>query len=1074
VGGIPLIDVTTWNDDQIVGTVQNGSTSSTQVPLCSLQQRGTGNGGARCGELEITAANGKKSIDTVTVTIGGKAPTYVSPGPDAIQNAIDAALPGDLLIVAPGTYDERLLMWKPLRLQGVGAASVTVFADAHPSGKMDVWRRKVNCLFGIGLNGALINNSTTSPNFNLYDPTGAYTCPFNGTAQIDAIPGEPIVGWDANLNGNLAELLQEPTLMGAYEGAAITVLGKGLVNPNTPGVCDALDAGGCILLTTNQCSNNLSSNSPNARSNFWCNPARIDGITFTDSSAGGGGIFVHGFGHNVEVSNNRVHSNVGTLTGGITVGQIEVTDGTIVGSQEVAYGYDRNVNIHNNNITNNAAIGDEANSTTPAAAGGVTICTGSDGYKFNHNWVCGNMSSGDGGGVSHYGFSYNGNISNNWIVFNQSNNPTLPTNGGGLSIIGAPPDGPVCENAQQDQDCPPQLSDGIGPGLVIDSNFIVGNNAESGSGGGIRLQQVNGTEIARNLRNPGNWYDVTLTNNIIANNVAGWDGGGVSMQDSLRVTFINNTVVNNDTTATAGVLFNTLGAANANVPPPGCNPQPDPNQPQDPSCVNPVITSTDQAAGLVSMRHTPNMAASIGNATITCPAGNFSSGNANNKECKFISYPNLRNNLFWQNRAFHITVGGPGSGFLDQQNLVTLVPQVNQQSVGQCFSSSPNFWDIGVRGDTGPATHSSNFTLKPVNSILSSGNYSGNGNIFPAVANQNQTVSEYCNGARVPPGAKVGPTGYGVDPGIADATVPNPVFSLTPAATVDEGNNWVNLAYGPLSLANDQGVTMGDFRICGNSGAPAASCTGAAPSVNAGSSTSAPNHDFFGTQRPQSGAFDIGAVEFVGTVGGGGGGGTNPNRPNLAVLDNFNRNNALNLGSNWSQPTLGSLAAIVVNGNQALSVSLFGAFGNAMWNGTGNVFGTTQGAAFTFANTPMSNTSLMLKGSGSTNSQGLMTNFVRVVYSTSGGGTLTVQTTTNGGSSFTTAGTLTSFGNFASGDTVTVLVDNTGTLYVWKNTSTTPIGGAGVSLGAGFTGTGRIGMQVPVGARIDNFAGGTI
>ena len=44
-------------------------------------------------------------------------------------------------------------MWKPVRLQGVGAASVTVNADAHPAGKMDQWRRQVNCLFGLHLDG---------------------------------------------------------------------------------------------------------------------------------------------------------------------------------------------------------------------------------------------------------------------------------------------------------------------------------------------------------------------------------------------------------------------------------------------------------------------------------------------------------------------------------------------------------------------------------------------------------------------------------------------------------------------------------------------------------------------------------------------------------------------------------------------------------------------------------------------------------------------------------------------------------------------------------------------------------
>src|SRR4029077_15326552 len=55
VGGIPLHGVS-WTDTMITGQVQGN------VPLCSVQQRGTGNGGARCGELVITAVNGKKSI----------------------------------------------------------------------------------------------------------------------------------------------------------------------------------------------------------------------------------------------------------------------------------------------------------------------------------------------------------------------------------------------------------------------------------------------------------------------------------------------------------------------------------------------------------------------------------------------------------------------------------------------------------------------------------------------------------------------------------------------------------------------------------------------------------------------------------------------------------------------------------------------------------------------------------------------------------------------------------------------------------------------------------------------------
>ena len=88
--------------------------------------------------------------------------------------------------------------------------------------------------------------------------------------------------------------------------------------------------------------------------------------------------------------------------------------------------------------------------------------------------------------------------------------------------------------AVTDADCAPGLSDGTGPGLVINANLIMGNAAESGSGGGIRFQAVNGTEVTSlpdELRHAGT--RVNVTNNIIANNVAGWDGAGVSLQDAL-------------------------------------------------------------------------------------------------------------------------------------------------------------------------------------------------------------------------------------------------------------------------------------------------------------------------------------------------------------------------------------------------------------------------------------------------------------------------------------------------------------------------------------------------------------
>jgi len=70
--------------------------------------------------------------------------------------------------------------------------------------------------------------------------------------------------------------------------------------------------------------------------------------------------------------------------------------------------------------------------------------------------------------------------------------------------------------------------------VTVDSNLIQGNFAEAGNGGGIRLQSINGNDVTRNPGRPGNWWRVTLTNNIIVNNVAGSAGGGISLADALN------------------------------------------------------------------------------------------------------------------------------------------------------------------------------------------------------------------------------------------------------------------------------------------------------------------------------------------------------------------------------------------------------------------------------------------------------------------------------------------------------------------------------------------------------------
>ena len=157
-----------------------------------------------------------------------------------------------------------------------------------------------------------------------------------GVPQVDRIPFEGIVGWDTTVNGNLAEMLQEPTLMGSYEGAGITVLAKGV---NAPAGADVFGLGAeagfpdgtTLSKSANDCGRSRRGYSNPYPSNFQCNPSRIDGLMITNSSQGGGGILVHGWGHNIEISNNRVRNNNGTLSGGIEIGQGEFGDGILSG-----------------------------------------------------------------------------------------------------------------------------------------------------------------------------------------------------------------------------------------------------------------------------------------------------------------------------------------------------------------------------------------------------------------------------------------------------------------------------------------------------------------------------------------------------------------------------------------------------------------------------------------------------------------------------------------------------------------------------------------------------------------------
>ena len=718
--------VTSWKDTDIVvqmPSLPNGVTSLS-------------------GQLLIIANNGKSSVDAVTLTQEAVPPTYVygSKG-DTIQSAIDKATPGDLIIVDAGTYNELVVMWKPVRLQGVGASSVIINAAKFPTSKLEQWRPTINALFGI-------DARTGNP---------------AAVSQVDALPGQEVTG---------GIVLLEPSVLGSEEGAGITVLAKGFradgVTPLGSGAVDCLYGGGTTI-TLNLDDGALTVPKPNL-SNFKCARSRIDGLSVTGGDSGGG-IYVNGWAHNLEIANNRVYGNAGAFNGGVRIGvpyletfgypgQNESSNGGVEGERSAAgFGYDNGIRIHHNSITKNGTV--EGPTGGGGAGGGISICTGTDGYSVDNNWVCGNYSTADGGGIGHIGFSQGGQIVNNKILFNQSFQQTIATHGGGIFVGGEPSSGSQIRT--------------LGTGnLTIDSNVIRGNFAEAGHGGGIRLQNVNGADVELQPDSPAQWNKVVVTNNIIDNNVAGWSGGGISLSDTLISEINSNTIASNDSVGIAGPVVN--GAT-----------------------VNQTIqvgTGKPAPAGISSEPNSALLTAVIPNNPAILTASQ-----------KVVSSPKMANNVIWKNRSFFAKSVNGNESLCASNNMADragvgclILPE--QTLTGQC-TGLPAYWDIGLLTDSSAVP--SLVRLNPTGSILTvaAGYGPSNSTNDPGFG----IGALYCNGSRV-------------TPELGEILNPPSPFKMQVAATVDEANNYISMRYGPLhTLVPGTKKAVGNYSLTGSIGA---------------------------------------------------------------------------------------------------------------------------------------------------------------------------------------------------------------------------------------------------------------
>ena len=259
------------------GTVNLGNTTLTISSSLPTGIVATVPANQSTGQLTITRGdNGKASVVGITVHVadasrkvkpgGTDSPTYGVGTRDCktIQAAIEAAAHGELITVAPGTYNEYVIIDKRVRLQGWGADSVTINATKSSATALAAWRARINA------------KATANP------------------STFDLLPGQTL-GIDPANN--------EPLLFGAEEGPGILVVGKQGTPSNSGNLNNCLRAG-----------------NPNPTL------LSIDGFSVTGADAGGG-IFASGYACGLEVSNNRVFGNYGTYGGGIRVGHTVLTTG---------------------------------------------------------------------------------------------------------------------------------------------------------------------------------------------------------------------------------------------------------------------------------------------------------------------------------------------------------------------------------------------------------------------------------------------------------------------------------------------------------------------------------------------------------------------------------------------------------------------------------------------------------------------------------------------------------------------------------------------------------------------------
>jgi hypothetical protein len=365
------------------------------------------------GRLMVTRGdNGLTTPMGITLTYGGsgtfhivqpRSPTLLDPLPDPIQEAVDAAAPGDVIIVAPGVYQENPILYKPLRVQGAGEATM-VFANPTPATRLATWQAKVLSILG--------------------------TNPFAGSENA----GFTVFGTNATDFTVFPSRIDGFTIRGAIAGGGVQVY----------------DSAHNLRLSNNRIDGNQGSNGGGVSLGQMDNAGTIfnnsnvviqsNQILKNGGVNGAGGVAIYTGATGYSIRDNLILGNFCRGNGG-GIGHEGVSAGGVIA----------NNTIRNNEVFFGTAVGGDGGGIfiggdAVAAGAGAALSTGSGSVTIEGNLIQGNLAgSGSGGGICLYGVNgedvsaspnpvdwYTVNLFNNIIVNNVAGYA-----GGGIALTDA-------------------------------------------------------------------------------------------------------------------------------------------------------------------------------------------------------------------------------------------------------------------------------------------------------------------------------------------------------------------------------------------------------------------------------------------------------------------------------------------------------------------------------------------------------------------------------------------------------------------------------------------------------------